>query len=102
MALPQVLHELGADTDALLAVEGWQCPDFEDPESVVSLQALGRVVRRAADATGCDHLGVRVGRRVTLSALGALGFLMQSSPPVWPMRCRPWASTCRCMIAPRW
>jgi AraC-like DNA-binding protein len=82
MALPQVLDDLGADTDALLTDEGWQRADFEDPESVVPVRVLGRVLRRAAQATGCDHLGVRVGRRVSLSALGALGFLMQSSPTV--------------------
>jgi len=82
MALPQVLDELGADTDALLAAEGFQRADFEDPENVVPARVLGRLVRRGAEATRCDHLGVLIGRRATLSGLGALGFLMQSSPTV--------------------
>ena len=82
MALPQVLDELGADTDALLAAEGWQRVDFEDPESVMSIRVLGRVLRRGVEATGCDHLGVLIGQRSSMSGLGALGFLMQSSPTV--------------------
>jgi len=82
MALPQVLDELGAQTDGLLAEEGWQRVDFENPESVIPIQVVGRMLRRGKEATGCDHLGVLIGRRLSLSSLGALGFLMQSSPTV--------------------
>jgi len=82
MAWPQVLDELGARTDALLAAEGWQRADFEDPESVIPIHDVGRMLRRGMETTGCDHLGVLIGRRLSLSSLGALGFLMQSSPTV--------------------
>jgi AraC-like DNA-binding protein len=46
------------------------------------IHVLGRMLRRGMEATGCDHLGVLIGRRSSLSSLGALGFLMQSSPTV--------------------
>jgi AraC-like DNA-binding protein len=82
MALPEVLDELGADTDALLAAEAWRRGDFEDPESVMPARVFGRLLRRGADATGCDDLGLRVGSRASLSGLGALGFLMAASPTV--------------------
>jgi AraC-like DNA-binding protein len=82
MALPQVLDELGAHTDAMLAAEGWQRTDFEDPESVMPVRVLGRMLRRAMEATDCDHLGVLIGRHSSLSSLGALGFLMRSSTTV--------------------
>jgi AraC-like DNA-binding protein len=38
--------------------------------------------RRIVEVTGCDHLGVLLGRSVTLSAMGAVGVLMQASPNV--------------------
>lgn len=82
MALPQVLDDLGASTDALLAAEGWRRTDFEDPESVMPACVLGRMLRRGMEATDCDHLGVLIGRHSSLSSLGALGFLMQASPTV--------------------
>ena len=82
MALPQVLDELGADTDALLAAEGWQRADFADPESLVPARVLGRMVQRGVEATRCEHLGVLIGQRSSLSGLGALGFVMQSSSTV--------------------
>jgi hypothetical protein len=82
MALPQVLDGFGADTDAILAAEGWRRADFADPESVIPIHVLGRTLRRGIEATGCGHLGLLIGRRLSLSSLGALGFLMQSSPTV--------------------
>jgi AraC-like DNA-binding protein len=82
MALPQVLDEFGADTDAILAAEGWQRADFADPESVIPIHVVGRTLRRGREATGCGHLGLLIGQRMSLSSLGALGFLMQSSPTV--------------------
>jgi AraC-like DNA-binding protein len=79
MALPQVLDELGADTDALLAEQGWRRTDFEDPESVIPMRTIDQLLRRGAEVTGCRHLGVLVGSRGSMSSLGVLGFLMRAS-----------------------
>jgi AraC-like DNA-binding protein len=56
--------------------------DFGDPETVVSFRAVDALLQRSAAATGCDHLGVMIGREGSLSSLGAVGFLMQASPSV--------------------
>ncbi|MDZ7589358.1 MAG: AraC family transcriptional regulator [Rubrivivax sp.] len=82
MALPQVLDELGADTDTLLVEQGFHRTDFEDPESVMPVHAIDRLLHRGAEVTACPQLGVLVGRRGSLSALGVLGFLMRASKTV--------------------
>jgi AraC-like DNA-binding protein len=46
------------------------------------MRTVGSLLRRAVEATGCEHLGLLVGQRATISSLGAVGFLMQSAPTV--------------------
>jgi AraC-like DNA-binding protein len=82
LAWPRVLDEFGVDTEGLLAAVGLERGDFGDPETVVSFRSVDMLLRRSAAATGCDHLGVLIGREGTLSSLGAVGFLMQASPSV--------------------
>ena len=81
-ALPAVLDRLGADTDALLSEFGLTRAYFEDAENTVPTAVVGRLFRRCVEATGCDHLAVLLGRPITLSAMGAVGVLMQASPNV--------------------
>jgi AraC-like DNA-binding protein len=81
-ALPAVLDQLGADTDALLAEFGLARAYFDDAENTIETTVVGRLFRRIVDATGCDQLGILLGRPVTLSAMGAVGVLMQASPSV--------------------
>jgi len=81
-ALPVVIDRLGADADALLAEFGLTRGHFDDAENTVPTAVVGRLFRRIVEVTGCDHLGVLLGRPVTLSAMGAVGVLMQASPNV--------------------
>ena len=81
-ALPAVLDHLGADTDELLAEFGLTRVYFDDAENTVPAVVVGRMFRRIVEVTGCDHLGVLLGRPITLSAMGAVGVLMQASPSV--------------------
>ena len=81
-ALPAVLDRLGADTDALLEEFGLTRAYFDDAENTVPTAVVGRMFRRIVEATGCDHLGVLLGRPITLSAMGAVGVQMQASPNV--------------------
>jgi AraC-like DNA-binding protein len=81
-ALPAVLDRLGADTDAVLAEFGLTRAYFDDAENTVPTAVIGRLFRRIVDVTGCDHLGILLGRPVTLSAMGAVGVQMQASPSV--------------------
>lgn len=81
-ALPAVLDQLGADTDALLAEFGLTRAHFDDAENTIETTVVGRLFRRIVETTGCDQLGILLGRPVTLSAMGAVGVLMQASPSV--------------------
>jgi len=81
-ALPAVLDRLGADTDAVLAEFGLIRAYFDDAENTVPTAVVGRMFRRIVEVTGCDHLGILLGRPVTLSAMGAVGVQMQASPSV--------------------
>jgi AraC-like DNA-binding protein len=81
-ALPGVLDRLGADTDALLAEFGLTRAYFDDAENTLPTAVVGRVFHRIVKVTGCDHLGILLGRPVTLSAMGAVGVQMQASPNV--------------------
>ncbi|MGZ9031933.1 MAG: AraC family transcriptional regulator [Burkholderiaceae bacterium] len=81
-ALPTVLDRLGADADQLLSEFGLTRTYFEDAENTVPTAVVGRLFHRIAQETRCDHFGVLLGRTVTLSALGAVGVLMQASPNV--------------------
>jgi AraC-like DNA-binding protein len=81
-ALPAVLDRLGADADELLAEFDLTRAHFEDAESTIQTAVVGRLFRRIVEATGCDDLGVLLGRSITLSAMGAVGVQMQASPDV--------------------
>lgn len=81
-ALPAVLDHLGADADTLLSEFGLTRAYFDDAENTVATAVVGRMFRRVVEVTGCDHLGVLLGRSITLSAMGAVGVQMQASPNV--------------------
>jgi AraC-like DNA-binding protein len=80
--LPAVLAALGADADAIFAAFGLASDYFGDPENVLPMATVGSLLRRAVEASGCEHLGLLVGQRATMSSLGTVGFLMQSAPTV--------------------
>lgn len=81
-AWPQVLDQLGAETDALFAEAGIARSLFDDPDNTLTYSVGGRLLKRSVEFTGARHLGILIGQPVTLSALGAVGFLMRASPTV--------------------
>jgi AraC-like DNA-binding protein len=78
--LPQVLRELGADPGRLIAQTGIEPDLLRNPENVLSLVAVGRLMQICVEATGCQHLGLLVGQRSACSSLGLVGRLMQNAP----------------------
>jgi AraC-like DNA-binding protein len=82
MAVPALLREHGVDPVPLLAEFGLELADFEEPENRIRYSTLMRLLGRCTDVTRCQHFGLLVGQRAGMSALGAVGFLMQSSPTV--------------------
>lgn len=82
MAVPVLLREHGVDPVPLLAEFGLEAAAFEDPENRIRYSTVTRLLGRCTEATRCPHFGLLVGQRAGTSALGAVGFLMQSSPTV--------------------
>ncbi len=82
MAIPQLLAERGADPAALLAEFDLPADHFDHPENTLSAPVVGRLLGRCVEETGCVHFGLLVGERASASALGPVGFLMQSASDV--------------------
>lgn len=81
-AWPEVLDELGVDADALFAEAGLSRAHFEDPENTITYSVGALLLQRSVDLTHTPHLGILISAPLTLSALGAMGFLMRASPTV--------------------
>jgi AraC-like DNA-binding protein len=82
MAIPALLHEFGVDPAGLLSEFDLVPGHFDEPENFIPVATAGRILGRCVERTGCEHFGLLVGQRAGLSALGAVGFLMQSAPDV--------------------
>jgi AraC-like DNA-binding protein len=81
-AFEPVVAQLGADADDLLCQVGLSRQFLHDPENNVPFRTVGRLLRLAVEATRCRHVGLLMGQRTGMSSLGAVGFLMRSSPTV--------------------
>jgi AraC-like DNA-binding protein len=58
-------------------------PDlFDDPDNRVSFRERAHLIRICAEYTRCPEFGLLVGRRVGLSSLGLIGYLVRNSPDV--------------------
>jgi AraC-like DNA-binding protein len=80
--IPAVLRALGVAPVPFLAEAGLDPGLFDDPANAIPVSTLGRLLRLAAERTGCAHLGLLVGQRSGLASLGLVGRLVQSSPDV--------------------
>src|SRR6476620_4662188 len=69
-ALYTVLVELDADPDQFIAELGLDPQFFDGGSKLVPFVSLGRLIALAADRTRCPHLGLLVGKRTPLNALG--------------------------------
>lgn len=82
MAVPRLLLQHGVDAGKLLADFGLTLTDFDEPEHTIPFATMGALLGRCAAQTGCPHFGLMVGELTGASALGAVGFLIQSAPDV--------------------
>lgn len=81
-ALPEVLSELGVSPARIFTQARVSLHAFRNPESRVSLRLVGQLLDKAAKATHCAHLGLLIGSRFQLQALGPIGDLMHNSATV--------------------
>lgn len=82
MAVPAVLREHGVEPESVLAEFGLGPDIYDDPDNTIPFATSCAILERGAELTRCLHFGLLVGQRAGLSMLGALGYLMQSSPDV--------------------
>jgi AraC-like DNA-binding protein len=82
MEVPGLLKERGVDAARLFAEFHLDPAYFEEPENSIPFATMGKVLGRCAEQTRSPHFGLLVGQRTGISAIGAVGFLMQSSPDV--------------------
>jgi AraC-like DNA-binding protein len=78
-ALPDVLRDLGADPHSIMAEVGVAVEIFADPENMIPMPALGRLLAASVAKTNCQHLGLLVGQRGEASSLGLVGLLAAHS-----------------------
>lgn len=76
MLLPPLLAELGTSLDPVLAGTGVS-PSQLRPDSFIPYASYLAILDNAARVTGRDDLGLLLGRRQTLGALGPLGAIMR-------------------------
>lgn len=80
--LPEVLRELGADPNAVIAEAGVDPALLRDPENTLAFRSVGALLEHCAQRTDCARLGLLVGQRAEEQALGVIGLLMQHAPSV--------------------
>ena len=76
MLLPAVLTEFGVDLDAVLQGTGIARGQLR-PEAFIPYAAYLAILDNASAATGRDDIGILLGQRQTLAALGPLGSAMK-------------------------
>ena len=82
MNLPQLLRDLDCDPAPVFASLGFDCSQFADPDFELPFVLASRLLASCAAATGCNHLGLLLGERASISSLGLTGFLLQCAPTV--------------------
>lgn len=82
LSIPGALRDLGTDPAVVFERADVDLTLFEDAESRVPFEALGRLAEESAAATQCPHFGLWMGARFELSGLGAVGYLMRNAQSV--------------------
>ncbi len=81
-AIPTVLRSFGLDPPRVLADLRLAPGLFDDPENLIPLSSLLRLLQRCAEMTGCQHFGLMVGQRGGLHSFGLVGLVARYSPDV--------------------
>jgi AraC-like DNA-binding protein len=82
LAIPAVLAEFDVMPQRAFSLARVDYRLFQNPDSRISFEALGRLFESCVNLTKCNHFGLLVGDRFNLKGLGALGYLMSNSATV--------------------
>ena len=80
--VPNVVAAFGVDPDDVLRAAGLTRDSIAQQEGSISYVAMGRLLGAAAEATGCAHIGLLLGREANLQTLGLLGQMLAHCPSV--------------------
>lgn len=81
-ALPGVLTALGTSPSAVLRPFGIGPSSFDVPLMALPASTHGAILQAAVEASGCDHIGLLLGRNADLGNTGPLRFVMLNAPTV--------------------
>jgi AraC-like DNA-binding protein len=73
VALPDMLREFGVDPEELLRDRGLPADALASAERRIPYFQLGRLLKSAAERTGCEYFGLLLGQRLGLRHMGTLG-----------------------------
>lgn len=82
LALPAVLSDLGLRPHRAFAAAKVDPRLFQDPDTRIPLEDVGRLLETCVELTSCNHIGLLVGARFDLGRFGPLGELLRNSPSV--------------------
>lgn len=80
--IPGILESLGADPEEIFAEANIDIKLFNDPDNIISYAARGHLLKVCAARTGCEHLGLLLGQKGSLSSFGLIGHLAHQAPSV--------------------
>ena len=75
--LPYLVKSLGADPEAVFKESGFHPGEFKDPDQRLPYLRSSELLADCARATGCEHLGLKLGEMANPSHLGIMGFLLR-------------------------
>jgi len=82
MGLAQLVRDLGHDPRPAFARQNLTPDEFSDPDSEISFVRAGKLLASCVSETGCPHLGLLMGQRISPSSLGIPGYLLQTARDV--------------------
>lgn len=77
--LAQIVAEHVPDLREFTTTTGLDIRALDDPDSTITLTQLDCLIETASAASGCMHLGLKVGQRARLTGHGLLGYALLSS-----------------------
>lgn len=81
-ALRPLLENYGVDLTDVLVDSGLPLDVFDDPDNLIPFREGSRLLGLCVDRTGCEYLGLLIGKHTPLEALGIVAELAKSAPNV--------------------
>lgn len=80
--IPGLLESFGCDPRTVFGKETLELEQVSDINGTVCFSAASRLLARCVEASGCDHFGLELGRRITPFHLGVAGFVVVTASDV--------------------